>query len=170
MRLVGDLSDRDTDGKFGGDGFHRLFEVFSQRNDVAAFLHRDAKPKCRLSAFANEKCGWVLVTAFDGRDVAQPKYLALCLYRHCGDRIGAGESARHAKVNAIGGGINRSAGCHGVLPRHAVKDLLRGDAERGEFGVADLDKDFFGLRADQINLVHSGHAQQALADVFAQRF
>ena len=57
------------------------------------------------------------------------------------------------------------AGDDGVLLGDAVEDLLRGDAERGELGVAELDEDVLGLLADDVDLVDVGDPQQLLADV-----
>ena len=57
----------------------------------------------------------------------------------------------------------------GVLPGHAVEDLLRRDAERGELGVAELDEDLLRPLADDVDLVDVGDAQQPLADVLGAR-
>ncbi len=83
----------------------------------------------------------VLIAALDGGDVAEPEHLAVRLHRHGGDGVGAGEGAGHAQMDAVGGGVDRAAGGDGILPGDAVEDLLRGDAERGELGVAELDED-----------------------------
>ena len=132
VRLVGDLGDLDADRQLGGDRLHRLLEVFAQRQNVGAVLHRDAEAERRPAALAHDEARRVLVAALDGRDVAEPEHPAVRLHRHGGDRLGAGESAGDAQVDAVGGGVDRAAGDDGVLPRHAVEDLLRRDAERRE--------------------------------------
>ena len=91
------------------------------------------------------------------------------LHRHGGDRVDAGERAGDAQVDAVGRGVDRAAGHDGVLPGHAVEDLLRREAERRELGVAELDEDALRALADDVDLVDVGHAQQALADVFGAR-
>ena len=132
VRLVGDLGDVDADRKLGGDRLHRLLEALAQRQDVGAVLHRDAETERRPAAFAHDEARRVLVAAPDGRDVAQPEDPAVGLHRHRGDRLGAGERAGHAQMDAVGGGVDRAAGDDGILPRDAVEDLLRRDAERRE--------------------------------------
>jgi hypothetical protein len=68
-----------------------------------------------------------------------------------------------------GRGIHRSARRDCVLLGDAVEDLLRGDAERRELGVVELDEDLFRLLADEVDLVDVGNAQEALANVFRAR-
>ena len=168
MRLIGDLGDLDADRKLGRDRLDRLLEVFAEREDVAAVLHRDAETERRLATLAHDKARRVLIAAPDRRDVAEPEHPAVRLHRHGGDRVRAGESASHPHVDAVGGGVDRSARHDRILPRHAVEDLLRRDAERGELGVAEFDEDFFRPHADEIDLVDRRDAQQALADVFPE--
>jgi hypothetical protein len=78
---------------------------------------------------------------------------------------GAGERPGDAQVDAVRGGVDRATRGHRVLPRDAVEDLLRRDAERRELGVVELDEDLLRLLADDVDLVDVGHAQQLLADV-----
>ena len=168
LRLVGDLGDVDADRKLGGDRPHRLLEVLAQRQDVGAVLHRDADAERRPAAFAHDEARRVFVAAPDRRDIAQTEDPAVGLHRHGGDRFGAGERAGHPQVDAVGGGVDRAAGDDGVLPRDAVEDLLRGDAERREPRVAELDEDALRLHADEIDLVDVFDAQQPLADVLGK--
>lgn len=51
-------------------------------------------------------------------------------------------------------------------PRHAVEQLLRGDAEIGEAGVGELDVDLLRPLADESTFSTLGIAEQALADEF----
>ncbi len=83
--------------------------------------------------------------------------------------VDAGERAGDPQIDAVGRGVDRPAGDDGVLPRDAVEDLLRRDAERREPGVAELDEDLLRPLADDVDLVDVGNAQQALADVLGAR-
>src|SRR5262249_57066406 len=77
------------------------------------------------------------------------------------------ERASYPQINAIRGGVDRSARHNRVLPRNAVKNLLRGDTKRGELGVTELDEDFLRPLADDVDLVDVRDPQQALADVLS---
>ena len=128
MWLIRDLRDFDPNWKLGGDRLHRLLEVLAERQNVAAILHRDAKAERRTAALAHHESRRVLVAPFDRRDVTEPEYPAVNLHRDGGDRLGARKGAGHAKMDAVSRGIDRPAGNDGVLPRHAIEDLLRRDA------------------------------------------
>ena len=136
---------------------------------LAPSCHRDAEPERRLAAFAHDEGRRVLVAALDRGDVAEPEHTAVRLHRHGGDGLGAGEGAGDPHIDAVGRGIDRSAGDHGVLLGDAVEDLLGRDAERGELCVAELDEDLLRALADDIDLVDVGNAQQGLADVLGAR-
>ena len=73
------------------------------------------------------------------------------------------ERAGDAYVDAVGAGLDRARGRHGVLARHAVEDGLGRDAERGQLAVAELDEDALLAHADDIDLGDALRAQQALA-------
>ena len=75
--LVGDLSDLDADRKLGVDGFHRVLEVFSERDDVGAVLHGNAEAERRLAVLANDEAGRVLVAALNRCNVAEPEGLSI---------------------------------------------------------------------------------------------
>jgi hypothetical protein len=166
VRLVGDLGHLDADRKRLGDRLHRDLEVLAELDDVDAVLHRHAEAERRLAVLPYEEGRRVLVTAGDRRDVAEPECSAAGLDRNRGDRFGTGERPGDAQIDAIRGGVDRAARCHRVLPRDAVEDLLRRDAERRELGVVDLDEDLLRPLADDVDFVDVGHAQQLLADVF----
>ena len=127
------------------------------------------RPSAGLPPVRTMKLGRVLVAALHGRDVAEAEHAAVGLHRHGRDRVDAGERAGDAQVDAVGRGVDRAAGHDGVLPRDALEDLLRREAERRELGVAELDEDAFRPLADDVHLVDVGHAQQALADVLGAR-
>ena len=169
LRLVGDLRHFDADRKLGEDRIHCNLEVLAERDDVGAVLHGDAKPERRLATLAHDEARWVLVATLDGRDVAEPEHAPVDLYGHLRDCVHARERSADAQIDAVGRRVHRSTGCNGVLPRDAVKDLLRRDAERRKLGVAELDEDFFWLLPDDVDLVDIGHAQEPLADVLGAR-
>ena len=127
------------------------------------------RPSAGLPSCADEEARRVLVAALDGCDVAEPKDAAVRLDRHGGDRGDARECAGHPQIDAVGRGVDRAAGDDGVLLGDAVEDLLGGDPERGELGVAELDEDFLRPLADDVDLVDVGNPQQALADVLGAR-
>src|SRR5262249_13408874 len=58
----------------------------------------------------------------------------------------------------------------GVLPGHAVEDLLGRKPEHRELGMTELDEDFLRPLADDVDLVDVGNPQQPLADVLGAGF
>src|SRR5262249_58215107 len=66
-----------------------------------------------------------------------------------------------------GGGMERSARHNSVLPRYIVENFLWSDTKPSEFGVTELDEDFLRPLADDVDLVHVGDPQQALAHVLS---
>ena len=68
-------------------------------------------------------------------------------------------------MDAVGRGIDRSAGRDGILLGDAIDDLLGGQTESGELCVAELDEDLLRALADDVHLVDIRHAQQTLADI-----
>src|SRR5215213_2518736 len=156
LRLIGDLRDIDADRKLERDRTHRVLEIFSERDDVRSILHRDAETQSRLAPGADDEARRVFVTPLDGCDVAQAEYAALRLHRHSSDRLQARKGTRHPQVDAIRRGIYRATGDHGILPGDAIEDLLRREAERGELGVAEFNKDALWPLAENITLLTSG--------------
>ena len=140
-RLVGDLRHLDADRKLGDDRLHRGLEVLAEREDVGAVLHRNAEAERGLAAFPHDEGRRVLVAALDRGDVAEPEDAAVDLHRHRRDRIDARERAGDAQIDAVRRGIDRAAGGDRILSGDAVENLLRGDAERRQLGVAQLDED-----------------------------
>ena len=169
MRLVGDLRDLEPDRKLRDDGLHRALEVLSERDDVGAVLHGNAEPERGLAALADQEARRVLIAALDGCDVAEPKDAAVRLDRHRRDRGDTRECAGHAQIDAVGRGFDRATGNDGVLLGDAVENLLGGDTERGQLGVAEFDEDFFRSLADDVDLVDVSNPQQALADILGAR-
>jgi hypothetical protein len=165
LRLVRDLRHLDPDRQLEGDRAHRILQVFAERHDVGAVLHRDAEAERRLAAGAHQEAGRILVAALHLRDVAQTEHAAIRLHRHRRDRVDAVECPGDAQVDAVRRGVDRPARHHGVLPRDAVEDLLRREAERREPGMAELDEDALRPFTDDVHLVDVGNAQQPLADV-----
>src|SRR5262249_44021461 len=100
-------------------------------------------------------------------DIAKTEDLSVRVHRHRRDGGNARERASHPQINPISGGIDRSARHNRVLPRDTVENLLRGDTKRSELGGAELDEDFLRPLADDVDLVHVWHPQQALADVLS---
>src|SRR5262249_9282904 len=170
VRLIGDLGDLDPDRKLADDGVHRALEVFSERDDVGTILHGNAEAERRLAVLPHEEARRILVAAFDGCDVAEPEDLSVRLDRHGGDRCDSGEGAGHPQIDAVGRGVDRAAGDDGVLPGHALEDLLRREPEHRELGVTELDEDFLRSLADDVDLVDVGDPQQPLADVLGTGF
>ena len=169
VRLVGDLRDFDPDRKLRDDGLHRALEVLSERDDVGAVLHGNAETECGFAALADKKARRVFIAALDRSDVAEPKAAPFSLNRHRSNGGDSGERAGHAQIDAVRRGFDRSTGHDGVLLGDAVENLLRGDAERGQLGVTELDEDFLRPLADDVDLVDAGYPQQALADVLGAR-
>ena len=165
VRLIGDLSNLDSDRKLVGNGIHRLLQVGAEADNIGAILHGNAQPKRRLAVLAHDETGRVLVAVFDRCNVAEPEDLSVRLHRHGGDRCDSGEGAGHPQIDAVGRSLDRAAGDDGVLLGHAVEDLLGREPERGELGMAELDEDFLRPLADDVDLVDVGDPQQPLADV-----
>src|SRR3954462_13190933 len=165
LRLVSNLRDFDADRKLERDRTHRILQMFSELNVVGSVLHRDAEAEGGFPAGADDEARRVLVAPLDGCDVAQAEYAALRLHRHGGDRVHARKGAGHPQVDAIGRGIHRSAGDHGILPGDAIEDLLWREAERRELGVAEFNEDALWPLTDDVHLVDVGYAQQPLTNV-----
>src|SRR5262249_4947365 len=165
--LIGNLGHLDAERQLGSDGGHRPLQVLAQRQDIGAFVHGDAEAERGLAALANDEARRILVTALDGCDIAKTEDLSVGVHRHRRDGGGARKCAGHPQINAIGGGVDRSARYNRVLPRNAVKNLLWGDTKRGELGVTELDEDFLRPLADNVDLVDVRDPQQALADVLS---
>ena len=157
------LTHRPTEA--GRDRVHRRLEVFAERDQVRTVLHRNAEPERRLATFPDDEAWRVLVATLDSRDVAKPEDAAVHLHGNGGDRVHARECAGDTQIDAVGRGLHRPAGRDRVLSRHAVEDLLRGDAEARELCVAEFNEDFFGLLPDEVDLVDVGDAQESLADI-----
>ena len=169
LRLVGDLRDLDPHRKLGDDCIHRGFEVLPQRNDVAAVLHGDAQAEGGLAALADDEARRVLVATLDSGDVAEAENPSLDLH---GDRrygIDAGERTGDAQVDAVRRGLDRAARGDGILPGHAVENLLRRDAQRRKLGVAQLNEDLLRPLADDVGFIHVRHAQEPLPDILDAR-
>ena len=60
-------------------------------------------------------------------------------------------------------GFDRARGRQGVLLVQGRENILRIDPQRGQALVRELDIDALGLLADDIDFLHAGHMQQALA-------
>ena len=82
----------------------------------------------------------------------------------CGDRRDAVERAGHPQRHALRRRLHDAGRHHRVLPRQRLEDLVRGDAERRELGIRELDEDLLVLGPVQVDLGDVLHLEQPLAE------
>ena len=140
-----------------------ILELFTQLQNVGALGHGDDDTDGFAAVMAHDALRRVLVATLDGGDVAEPKRGAAGFDGDFRNGRLALEGTGDAYVDAIGAGLERAGGRHGVLARHAVEDGLGRDAERRQLAVAELDEDALVALADDIDLGDTLRAQETLA-------
>ncbi len=160
----GHLGQADAERQCAGDlrGFRlqRLAEVEA----VPAVLHHRRQHQCRLALVADDEGRRVLIAAPDIGDVGELQGAAAGDDGRVRDLLQVVIGAVEADEDLRPVGVDRAGGRHGVLPLQGGEDVLRGDAERDQLGVGELDEDALRPLAEDIDLLDAGHMQKLLAD------
>src|SRR5271163_1749823 len=94
----------------------------------------------------------------DFRHIAEPESLAAGEDRRLRHRFGALLRAGHPDRQALGVGLELAGRAKRVLLPDRIEHRLKRDAERGQFGVAELDEYALRLVAVEIDLGDVGDA------------
>ena len=140
-------------------------QVFAQRDDIAAFLHRHAYPYSGHALKAHLRLVWIGIAAFDVGHILEQHRAFADLDWQLGDLVDATETPGRAQVDAVAGGFKAASGVHAVPLLQSVDDVLRAETQIGELLVGQINVDLFVLHADDIDLGHTRHAQQFLAQI-----
>jgi hypothetical protein len=105
----------------------------------------------------------VLVAALYRGDVRDAQEAAVGGDGHLFDPLQRVERAVDAYVGARTAGLDEPRGHDIVLGRERREQLLRQDAQRGQALVGERYEDPLALLAQDVDLFHARHAQQALA-------
>ena len=162
-RLVCDLVDLDADRNLSFGIRNRILEPLAELQNVGAFGHGDDDTDGFAAVMAHDAARRVLVSAFDGGDIAEPEGHAARLDGNLRDSRRALKRTGDAHVDSVGIGLDAARGRDRILARHAVEDGLGSDAKRRELTVAELDEDALLAHADNVDLGNSLRPQQALA-------
>src|SRR5271155_4936243 len=164
LRLIGDARNRDPARQFGLEVGERRVKRLAEGEDIAALLHDDADLERGLPLGANEERRRILVAVRDFRHIAEAEGLTAGEDRGLRHRFGALLRAGHPHRQALGVGLEFAGGAKRVLLPDRIEHGLKRDAERGQFGVAELDKNAVRLIAVEIDLGDVGDALQAFAE------
>ena len=107
----------------------------------------------------------IVVTALDGRDVAETERTVVDTDQRVGERIDVLELAGGAHEHAVVGGGQRARWRDAVLRIDRLAELLRRDAKARQLRVGDLDVDVLIRIAEIIDLADARHAQQHRAQL-----
>ena len=142
-----------------------FFEVFAEREDVAAVLHGDGDANGGCAVILHFRIGGVNRATRDVRNVAEAEYASVRRDGEGADVVEAVKDARDAQVHTAIHGLNRATREDGVLCAQGLRDGRGRDAEGGEAVACDLDVDELALDADQLDFLYARDGEDAAAHV-----
>jgi hypothetical protein len=168
FRHAGDRRDLDAHRQLRADARDLRVERVSEFDHVAALRHRHADAERFTPLPAHFLLRRIDIAAVNVRDVAEAQRSIVGADREFANRLQRVERPGRSQVNAIGRGVEHAGRGHGVL-RHQRREDRRGlDAEQRELAVGELDEYALFLLTDEVDLGHTGDAQQLRAHLVAE--
>ena len=165
LRLIGDLTEFDTDRQVRTDLFHPRAQVVTEFEHIAVIGHGHRQADRFLAVVVHDHIWRVLVITPHFSNIAQSDRTTRSAQRDIADVIDRGELAinidRHGKqfrLHLAGRG-------HGVLAIERCHHIRCAEPQLGKTHVRGFDKDFVRPDPNQLNLGHIRHTQQLLAHV-----
>ena len=148
-------------GQFGLHFGHLRRHGLAEVQKVAALGHRHRKTDRRFAIHAEHRRRRVGGNAGDGGQINQRHEAVIHPDFHRAQAGFGRKGARDAQRHLLLGKDHRARRGHRVLPRQGIGDGLHVDPVSRKPGRRELDQHLFLLHADQVDLAHIRHAQNA---------
>ena len=133
--------------------------------DIAAVRHGDGDADSRRAVVEHLRIGRLDVAPLDLCDIAETKDAPVRGDGQRADILDVFKDARGAQIHIVRLRLDAPRRHHRILSRQSVRDDLRADAELREAVERDLDVDALALDADEDDLLHARHGEDAAAGV-----
>ncbi|RMU85345.1 hypothetical protein ALP22_05585 [Pseudomonas coronafaciens pv. porri] len=164
--LVRDFTQTHAQRQLGVDRACLVIQRLAQVETVPAITHDNPQQQCRLAAVANHERCRIFVATLDRGNVRQLERAALCNNRRVADLLQLIERTVKPNENLRPSGFDRPCCSQRILVMQRSEYLLRADTQCCQPFVRELDINSLWLLADDIDLLHARHMQQALAHGF----
>ncbi|MNM47294.1 hypothetical protein D3C81_582570 [compost metagenome] len=162
-RLIRDLGQAHAQRHLLVDRCGLSVQRLPQIQAVPAVAHDHAEQQCRLAVVAYQERRGVLITAFDLSHIGQLEGSALHRQWGITNLLQVIKRAIQADENLWALRFNRAGRRYHVLRVQRTEDVSCGNAQRRQTLVGQLDKNALGLFTDDVDLLHTRHMQQTLA-------
>jgi len=164
-RLIGHEGGLDAEGQIGPDFAHRLFDIPSKCQNIAALPHRDGDANRRLAVHPKHGLRRVRISSVDLGDVAQPDQTSIRDKIHRKDVLLRLERARYPQDEPFVPGLQNPGWADDVLRRQRGGQSRPVDPETCELLHREFDEYLFVLSAEDLDLRDVGHLHQPQANV-----
>lgn len=144
----------------------RCSQGLAELQPVPVILHHDVQHQSLGPGMPDKVGRWVLIPPLHCRDVRDLESPAARRDGDVANFLQVVQRAIQPHEDLRAARIDRTRGRHRILTLKCREHLLGADPEREQSGIGKIDEDLFRPFADNINLAHARHMQQALAHRF----
>ena len=163
--LIGHECRFDADGQVGHDLGHRVLDIASQGQNVAAFAHGDGDPDPIASVDAEHGLRRISGTACHARNVTEANCLAVCHEVDREDVRHGAKRTRHPHEDLLIAGLHDAGGDNRVLSLQRADQCGAVDAEARQLLSRKLHVQALVLRSEDIDLGNVRQREELFADV-----
>ncbi len=150
------------------DGLQRRFDAVADLDDIRSGDPADAQGQCRLAVVADDLPRPLGVVARQLGDGAQLDPLRALADRQCTQLVERIEGAARAQAHEVLAGMHAAGIYRGIGIGQRRRDLVGGDAHRGQLRLVDLHEDALLLHAGDLDLADAVGGHQRAAQILGR--